>query len=72
MEKAKIIKIDGTQLVQLPKDFNVQGDEILIRRRGNVITLMTKEEAWKILDDALNGFTDDFMPNGREPQTYIK
>ena len=72
MEKAEIIKIDGAQLVQLPKDFNIQGDEILIRRRGNVITLMTKEEAWKILDEALNGFTDDFMPNGREPQTYIK
>ena len=72
MEKAEVIKIDGAQLVQLPKDFNIQGDEILIRRRGNVITLMTKEEAWKILDEALNGFTDDFMPNGREPQTYIK
>ena len=72
MEKAEVIKVNGAQLVQLPKDFNVQGDEILIRRRGNVITLMTKEEAWKILDEALNGFTDDFMPNGREPQTYIK
>ena len=72
MEKAEVIKIDGAQLVQLPKDFNIQGDEILIRRRGNVITLMTKEEAWKILDEALNSFTDDFMPNGREPQTYIK
>ncbi|MBR1730407.1 MAG: AbrB/MazE/SpoVT family DNA-binding domain-containing protein [Selenomonadaceae bacterium] len=71
MEKAKVVKIGDEQLVCLPKDFNLQGDEILIRRKGNVITLMTKEEAGRILEKALNGFTEDFLPNGREPQTYL-
>lgn len=35
MEKANIIKIGDEQLVQLPKDFNVADDEVLMRRIGN-------------------------------------
>lgn len=71
MEKAEIIKIGDEQLVRLPKNFNSTGDDILIRYDGKVVTLMTKADAIKILKDALNGFTDDFLPNGREPQSMI-
>ncbi|MBQ9487143.1 MAG: hypothetical protein IJU91_04980 [Selenomonadaceae bacterium] len=70
MEKAKVIKNGDEQFVCLPKDFNQNGDEILMRREGNVITLMTKTTAGKILEDAINGFTEDFFANGREPQYY--
>ena len=70
MEKAKVIQNGDEQMVCLPKDFNKNDDEILIHRDGDVITLMTKETAGKILEDAINGFTDDFFANGREPQFY--
>lgn len=36
------------------------GDEQSIR--------LSKEEAWNIFLEGLNGFTEDFLPNGREPQ----
>lgn len=72
MQKVKVFKNGNEQIIVLPKNFDLPDEELFIGRDGNVITLMTKDEAWKILDDALNGFTDDFMPNGREPQTYIK
>ena len=68
MEKAKVIKNGDEQFVQLPKDFNLNGDEVFIRKDGDVITLMTKGEAINIFRKALDEFTDDFFPNGREPQ----
>ena len=71
MEKVEVIKKGDTQMIILPKDFKLPDEDIFIGRDGNVITLMTKDEVWKILDNALNGFTEDFFPNGREPQSMI-
>ena len=62
MEKAKIIKNGDENMVVLPDD------EVLIRRIGNMIMLVPKEKALQTFMDGLNGFTEDFLPNGREPQ----
>lgn len=71
MEKVQVIKKGNKQMIVLPEDFKLPNEDIFISRDGNVITLMTKDEAWKILDEALNGFTEDFLPNGREPQSLV-
>lgn len=71
MQKVKVFKNGNEQIIVLPKNFELPDEELFIGRDGDVITLMTKDEAWKILDDALNGFTEDFMPNGREPQSVV-
>ncbi|MBQ6976855.1 MAG: AbrB/MazE/SpoVT family DNA-binding domain-containing protein [Selenomonadaceae bacterium] len=71
MEKVEVIKIGDEQIIRLPKDFNLPDKDLFISREGNVVTLMTREEVWKIMDNALNGFTEDFFPNGREPQSMI-
>ena len=68
METAKIIKNGDENMVVLPKDFNLNNDEVLIRRIGNMIMLVPKEKALQTFMDGLNGFTEDFLPNGREPQ----
>lgn len=68
METATVIRNGQEQSLRLPKNFRLDGNEFLIRRLGNVIMLIPKEEAWNIFMEGLNGFTDDFFPNGREPQ----
>ena len=68
MEKAKIVKNGDENMVVLPKDFNLKDDEILMRRIGNMIMLVPKKMALQTFMDGLNGFTEDFLPNGREPQ----
>ena len=45
METAKIIKNGDENMVVLPKDFNLNDDEVLIRRIGNMIMLVPKEKA---------------------------
>ena len=66
MEKAEVVKIGGTRLVELPKDFNTENDEVLIRRIGSMLILVPKNDRMNLFEEAINGFTDDFFPNGRE------
>ncbi len=66
MEKAEVIKIGEEQLVRLPKDFNLKNDEVLIRRIGSMLVLVPKNDRMNLFEEAINGFTDDFFPNGRE------
>lgn len=66
METAEVVKIGDTRLVELPKDFNTENDEVVIRRIGKILVLAPKNEMWDIFMDGINGFTDDFFPNGRE------
>ena len=68
MKKVKVIKKGNKQMIVLPEDFKLPEEDIFIGHDGNVITLMTKEEAIRIFREAINGFTEDIFPNGREPQ----
>lgn len=68
MEKAEIIKNGDNKMVVLPKDFNSGNDEILMRRIGNMVVLVPKDDVWANFMDGINGFTEDFLPTGRETQ----
>ena len=65
METAKLFTNGGSQAVRLPKEFRFEGDEVLIRRLGQSVLLIPKEAAWNTFLEGLNGFTDDFMVDGR-------
>ena len=66
METAKVFETGRSQAVRIPKRFRFSGDEVFIQRVGNVLLLTHKEKAWETFLEGLNGFTDDFFPNGRE------
>ena len=72
MEKAEVIKIGDEKLIRLPKDFNLKDDEVVMRRIGSMLLFVPRHDTMHLFEEAINGFTDDFFPNGREPQTYIK
>lgn len=65
METAKLFTNGGSQAVRLPKEFRFEGDEVLIRRLGQAVLLIPKEAAWDTFLEGLNGFTEDFMADGR-------
>ncbi|MEH2250987.1 antitoxin [Nostoc sp.] len=53
---------DGThQIVILPEDFQLTGTEVYIKKIGNAIVLIAKENPWQSLIDSLDNFSDDFM-----------
>jgi len=66
METLKLFANGQSQAVRLPKAFRFSGDEIYARKIGQTVMLFPKDSEWSTFIDGLNGFTTDFMPNGRE------
>jgi antitoxin VapB len=67
MNTAQIITNGDNQTVILPKQFQLQGSEVYIKKIGNAVVLISKENPWQTLFDSLNLFSDDFMPTREQP-----
>ncbi|NJO81176.1 MAG: AbrB/MazE/SpoVT family DNA-binding domain-containing protein [Cyanobacteria bacterium RM1_2_2] len=67
MEKIQILKQGDDQVVVLPREFQVQGDEVYIKKIGSTIVLFSQDHPWQLLFDSLNQFSDDFMETREQP-----
>ena len=65
MKTAKVFKSGNSQAVRIPKEFHLEGEEVEIRRKGDMLILRPKKRSWAALADSLKKFTDDFMAEGR-------
>ncbi|MEG4808196.1 AbrB/MazE/SpoVT family DNA-binding domain-containing protein [Microcoleus sp. F8-D3] len=61
MNTAKLSIADDYQTVILPKEFHLAGNEVYVKKIGDVIVLISKENPWQTFFDSLNMFSDDFM-----------
>ena len=61
MKVAKLFKNGQSQALRLPKEFRFQGDSVLIKRLGNLVILMPKDDHWNTMFKACSKFTKDFM-----------
>lgn len=66
MNTAKVFQNGRSQAIRLPKDFRFSGDEVYVKKVGNAVMLYPKDQVWQTFMDGINGFTDDFMNEGRE------
>jgi len=60
MQTAKLFQNGQSQAVRLPKEFRFAGDEIGIKKIGQVVYLFPKDAVWEIFMEGVNGFSDDF------------
>lgn len=67
MNTAKIFKSGNSQAVRLPKGFQLDGNEVYIKRVGKNIILTSKDDPWAGLIDSLSMFSDDFMTERQQP-----
>lgn len=67
MDTAKVFTNGGSQAVRLPKDCRFEDNEVLVRRIGNIVILVPKNDPWRGMMDSLDMFTDDFLADGIEP-----
>ena len=56
----------NSQAVRIPREFQMEGDEVEIRRRGKALVLTPKKRSWTQLAESLKKFTPDFMEKGRK------
>jgi antitoxin VapB len=61
MNRAKLFKNGNSQAVRLPREFQFKGDEVYVKRFGNLVLLIPKEDPWGSLIQSLDGFSDEFM-----------
>lgn len=69
MRTAKTFQNGRSQAVRLPKEFQFSGDEVYIQKVGDSVVLFPKDKLWETFLHGLNGFTDDFMAEGRDQGT---
>ncbi len=70
MQIAKLINDGDGQIVHLPDGFHFNGDQVHIRQAGDGVLLMPTENAWQIMLDSLDQFSDDIFENGRFHQNH--
>lgn len=66
MKTAKIFRSGNSQTVRIPKEFQMEGEEVEIQKRGASLVLRPKKKSWSPLIESLQRFTDDFMKHGRK------
>lgn len=62
---AKIFQSGNSQAVRLPREFRFDVDQVEIYRRGDEVVLRPVVPDATAVFDALTGFPDDFMAEGR-------
>lgn len=68
MNTAKLFVNGNSQAVRLPKEYRFQGDEVVIKRMGNAVVLLPKDDPWKVMFDALTKFPEDFNMVREQPK----
>lgn len=66
METAKIFQNGSSQAVRLPKECRFSGDEVYVKKVGTAVMLYPKNQVWETFLNGLDGFTDDFLADGRD------
>ncbi|MEM6449195.1 MAG: type II toxin-antitoxin system VapB family antitoxin [Cyanobacteria bacterium P01_D01_bin.105] len=67
MNTIKLSTTDNVQTVSLPQEFQVAGDEVYIKKIGNAIILIPKDDPWQALIQSLDLFSADFMEQRSQP-----
>ena len=70
MKTAKLFKNGQSQAVRLPKEFRFEGNEVFIKKMGNMVVLIPYQDSWQALFDSLNQFSNDFMDSRDQPSEH--
>lgn len=68
LKTAKLFANGRSQAVRLPKEFRFDGEEVFIKRVGEMVVLIPYHAPWQSLIDSLDGFSDDFMDSRAQPE----
>jgi len=68
MNIVKLSNDNEHQFVDLPQNYQLDGEEAYIKKVGNVILLIPKNQPWQTLFSSLELFSDDFLEQREQPQ----
>ncbi|NLI31205.1 MAG: AbrB/MazE/SpoVT family DNA-binding domain-containing protein [Deltaproteobacteria bacterium] len=65
MQKAKVFNSGNNQALQLPKEFQLRGREVYIKKMGNCIVVIPEDDPWRNVEESAARFTDNVFEEGR-------
>jgi len=68
MHTAKLFQNGRSQAVRLPKDCQLPGTEVYVKKLEGVVMLLPKRHPWTSLVRSLDDFSDDFMVTRDQPR----
>ena len=71
-KKTRLFMSGNSQAVRIPREFQLEGEEVEIQRRGNTLVIRPKKLSWAPLIDSLKEFSSDFMQQGRRQSAAQK
>ncbi len=71
MDTAKLFRNGSSQAVRLPKEYNLPGQEVYVKKIDGIVVLIPKNnDAWQPLLDSLKKFSTDFYHFERDQGTF--
>ena len=64
---AKLFMNGRSQAIRLPKEYRFAGSEVYIKKVGDMVVLLPYHAPWRVLEEGLVRFSDDFMPAREQP-----
>lgn len=68
MKTAKLFINGRSQAVRLPKEYRFSGTDVYIKKIGNMVILLPKDNPWESFFDSLDQFSEDYMEDRRQPE----
>ena len=68
MKTAKLFMNGRSQAIRLPKEYRFKGNEVYIKKVGDMVILIPYHAPWETLIDSLVMFSDDFMETRNQPE----
>ena len=65
MLTTKVFKSGNSQAIRIPKEYQIDADELFINKIGNAIVIFPKNDPWKTFKESLTDFSDDYFISGR-------
>jgi antitoxin VapB len=65
MLTTKVFRSGNSQAIRIPKEYQINGDELYINKIGNTIVIFPKDDTWGLFKKSLTDFSDDYFIDGR-------
>jgi antitoxin VapB len=65
MFTTKVFRSGNSQAIRIPKEYQIDGEELYINKIGNTIVIFPKNDPWDLFKKSLTDFSDDYFISGR-------
>jgi virulence-associated protein VagC len=64
MKIAKLLKIGQNQVLEIPEEYSLAEEEVIVNKIGDILLISSKSRAKDMFLAGAVSFTDDFMADG--------